>query len=141
MDMARDLEIYLGEQVKELDRLKVPVCFDAITAAYILNLLALSRKNGINTSDAYAATTSIFPDTEDYRALITGAFQLLDSDRQARSKLGALAVLAQSETSAGRYEFLVRHSKKACAAIEALYEPDPDWDPRNEPPWSPEDLA
>jgi hypothetical protein len=141
MDMARELEFCLRGQLDELERLGVRVCINEITAAYILNLLTVSRKSGVNPTDACAAAKAAFPHTEENRALIDGAFVILASDVQARSKLAVLFSLAQTEISTGQYEFLVRHSRKAEKAIAAMFEPKPRRDLREEPAWSPEDLA
>lgn len=141
LEMTRELERYLRPQLDELARLDVRVGINEITAAYILNLLAVSRKNGVNPNDACAAAKGVFPDTETNNILINNAFQVLACDAEAKIKLAALFTLAQKEISAEKYEFLVRHSKKVALAIEAMFEPGDVPDLRNMPPWSSQDLA
>lgn len=142
MGMAQELEVYLREQIKELEQERIPVHFNEITAAYILNLLAISRKAAIAPEDACSATQNMFPNTEEYEMIINNAFQVLNGDIEARIKLAALADVARKEIFTGKYEFLIRHSKKGQKDIEAMFDLTPHrLDLRDVPPWSPKDLA
>lgn len=48
VDMAADLRHYLSGQIDELSRINVKIGVNPIAAAYILGLLAVSRKNEVD---------------------------------------------------------------------------------------------
>lgn len=141
LDMTRELEIFLKDQIDRLSIQGIPVFFNEITAAYIISLLSVSRKSFVKSRDAQSAANNLFAGNKSKIILINNAFQILNNDVEAKIKLAALFKVAEIEISTQKYDFLVRHSKKGQKEIDAMFEPNPDWDPRNEPSWSPKDLA
>jgi hypothetical protein len=138
--MRRELQDFLEPQIEQLNHQNVRVCINEITAAYIMNLLAVSHRQ-VNPHDACAAAKAMFPQTEENQALVDNAFQVLAYDSQAREKLAGTHAITLQEVAVGKYEFLVRHSKKTELAQQAQSKRSGRIDLSKEPSWSSKDLA
>lgn len=133
------LQHFLRNQIDTLGREGQRVHFDEITVCYISHLVMMITKKPVSVSVVHHALINIFTDKESL-ILINNALQIFSSDEQTEEKLAALFPIAKKEYEAGSGEFLIRHSKKAHKAIEAMFT-ERHFDPRDVPEWTAKDLA
>jgi len=140
IDTSNSLRNFLSNQVETLSREGQSIHINEITISYIFHLMMLITKKPVSISDVRHTMREVFTD-QSSRMMIENAIGIFQTDNQTQEKLAALFPIAKQEFEAGRGEFLIRHTRKAGAAIEAMFEEDNDFDPSKIPRWTAKDLA
>lgn len=139
-DTSSSLRDFLSNQIETLGREEKSIHINEITVSYIFHLMMLITKKPVSISDVRHAMREVFTD-QSSRIMIENAIGIFQTDNQTQEKLAALFPIAKQDFANGRGEFLIRHTRKASAAIEAMFEEDNDFDPSKIPRWTANDLA
>ena len=139
IDTSSSLRDFLSNQIETLGREGQSVHINEITVGYIFHLTMLLTKKPVSISDVRHAMGQVFTN-QSSRIMIDNAIGIFQTDIQTQEKLAGLFPIAKKDFESGKGEFLVRHTRKSSAAIEAMFT-DQDFDPAKAPRWSAKDLA
>lgn len=125
------LEKFLRPQIDILEREGLNVVVNDITFVYVRTLVTCMTKKSVSLLETKELIEHVFCGEKDLSQEIENAFSIVKGSSDFIEKCKDAYPMVSKEVEYGKGVFFVKYTRKLNVEIEKIFEPDPDFDPRN----------